>query len=52
VSFTPAGLDGLMRGLAELRAFEGELAEAVGRGTMKQLHEALVTLLGHVEGGR
>ena len=50
VSFTPAGLEGLMRGLAELRAFEGELAEAVGKATMKQLHAALVALLGHVEG--
>jgi len=51
VSFTPAGLAGLMRGLAELRAFEEELAAAVGRTTMKQLHEALVKVLGEVGGG-
>lgn len=49
VSFTPFGLEGLMRGLAELRAFEAELAEAVGQGTMKQLREALVVLSRHME---
>src|SRR5262249_48791612 len=50
VSFTPRGRQGLLDGLEVLREFELELSRAVGASTMKRLRDALVRLLGHLEG--
>ena len=48
VAFTHRGLSSLLDGLAHLRAVEAELAAAVGRDTMEQLHRALLALHDHL----
>ncbi|MFO0696892.1 MAG: MarR family winged helix-turn-helix transcriptional regulator [Polyangiales bacterium] len=51
VVFTARGRAGLLDGLEVLAAFEAELAERIGEDRMEALHDALVALLGVVEGG-
>jgi DNA-binding MarR family transcriptional regulator len=49
VRFTARGRDGLLHGVAELRAMETELASAVGPGRMDALQDALRALLAALE---
>jgi DNA-binding MarR family transcriptional regulator len=44
ISFTKKGLDGLMSGLAVLKDFEAELAEAIGKAEMQRLNQTLSQL--------
>ena len=51
VTFTPRGLDGLLRGLEVLRDFERELSHTVGATNLKQLQITLLRILKHLEAG-
>lgn len=50
VVFTPRGLEGLLRGLGVLHELERELSGAVGKRTIRNLHDALVRILAVIDG--
>lgn len=49
IVFTPKGRQGMLMGLEHLRSVEKKLAKSVGRETMAQLRDALLTLHDHLQ---